>query len=42
MTLGLTDHVWSVEKLIAAANAEAPITDRPHFGRSDVIQGGRP
>ncbi|HEY4167764.1 MAG TPA: transposase [Reyranella sp.] len=40
MALGLTDHVWSVEELIAAASMAAPITDRPRFGRFQVIKGG--
>ena len=42
MALGLTDHVWSIAELVEAATIEAPITDRPRFGRFQVIQGGRP
>lgn len=40
MALGITDHVWSVAELVEAATVEAPITDRPRFGRFQVIQGG--
>jgi IS1 family transposase len=40
MALGVTDHVWSVAELVSAATTEAPITDRPRFGRFQVIQGG--
>jgi hypothetical protein len=41
MALGVTDHVWSVTELVNAATTEAPITDRPRFGRFRVIEGGR-
>jgi IS1 family transposase len=41
MALGLTDHIWSVAELVAAATTDAPITDRPRFGRFQVIDGGR-
>lgn len=40
MALGLTDHIWSVAELVAAATTEAPIEDRPRFGRFRVINGG--
>jgi hypothetical protein len=40
MALGITDHVWSVAELVSAATTEAPITDRPRFGRFRVIDGG--
>ena len=40
MALGVTDHVWSIEELVAAATTEAPITDKPRFSRFQVIQGG--
>lgn len=39
--MGVTDHVWSIEELVAAATTEAPITDKPRFSRFQVIQGGR-
>jgi len=41
LVIAVTDHVWSVEELVNAATTEAPITDRPRFGRFQVIQGGR-
>ena len=41
MALGVTDHVWSIEELVASATIEAPITDKPKFGRFQVIDGGR-
>lgn len=41
MPLGITDHVWSVAELVAAATSEAPITDRPRFGRFQAINRGR-
>jgi IS1 family transposase len=41
MALRLTDHIWSIDELIAAASMEAPITDRPRFGRFQVIEGGK-
>ncbi len=40
MALGITHHVWSVAELVAAATTEAPIEDRPRFGRFPVIDGG--
>lgn len=40
MALGVTDHIWSIEELVAAATNEAPITDKPRFSRFQVIQGG--
>jgi hypothetical protein len=41
MAMGLTDHVWSIAELVEAATTEAPISDRPRFGRFRVIDGGR-
>lgn len=40
MALGLTDHIWSIEELVTTASMDAPITDRPRFGRFQVIKGG--
>lgn len=41
MALGIRDHVWLVAELVQATAVEEPITDRPRFGRFQVIQGGR-
>ncbi len=41
MALGVADHVWSIDELVSAATTEAPITNRPRFGRFQVINGGR-
>jgi len=41
MALGVIDHVWSIDELVTAATTEAPVTDRPRFGRFQVIDGGR-
>ena len=41
MAMGLTDHVWSIAELVQASTSEASITDRPRFGRFQVINGGR-
>jgi hypothetical protein len=41
MALGITDRVWSIAEPVNAATTEAPITDRPRFGRFRVIDGGR-
>lgn len=40
VALGVTDHVWSIEELFASATNEAPVIDRPRYGRSRVIDGG--
>jgi len=39
MALGVADHVWSIDELIASST-EAPITDGRRFGRFRVIDGG--
>lgn len=41
VALGVTDHIWSVAELVRAASTDASITDKPRFGRFQVIQGSK-
>jgi IS1 family transposase len=41
MSLGLTDHVWGIDELVATALATPPIPPARQIGRFRVIDGGQ-